>query len=249
MIANADVVGTLTDLSGAWQLPKRFGQRVQQLRRGPSAILLSLALDILPDLPARIFVSANGLHFGIGNPSAIDPTLAPSGFAALTILCLLSEEEAATWLDANDAGYKARKEAFARRLIAAAETVIPNLRQHILYRQTASPKTFARYARTRNGNIYGAACGQWRPAVKSPGARPAAGRRGMSGRSRDRGGRTFRHARRQPHSLRASRGSGPRGRSRSLLLSHFVVLERYESDRGAEFSTRAASDNHITLTP
>ena len=58
--------------------------------------------------------------------------------------------------------------AFAGRLIAAAETVIPHLRQHILYRQTASPKTFSRYARTRNGNIYGAARGQWCPAVKSP---------------------------------------------------------------------------------
>jgi all-trans-retinol 13,14-reductase len=168
VIANADAVGTMTDLIGTWHLPKRFDQRVRRLRRGPSAILLSLALDMLPDIPARTFVSAGGLHFGIGNPSTIDPALAPSGHAALTILCLLSEEEAATWFDTDDAAYKARKEAFAGRLIAAAETVIPHLRRHILYRQTASPKTFARYARTRNGNIYGAATGQWRPSVKSP---------------------------------------------------------------------------------
>jgi all-trans-retinol 13,14-reductase len=168
VIANADVVSTLTDLIGDCELPTRFSQRVRRLRRGPSAILLSLALDILPDLPARIFVSADGLHFGIGNPSVIDPTLAPPGNAALTILCLLSEEESATWFDHDEAAYKALKEAFASRLITAAETVIPHLRQHILYRQTASPKTFSRYARTRNGNIYGAARGQWCPAVKSP---------------------------------------------------------------------------------
>jgi len=168
VIANADVVSTLTDLIGNCELPVRFSQRVRRLQRGPSAMLLSLALDILPDLPARIFVSAGGLHFGIGNPSVIDPTLAPPGHAALTILCLLSEEEAATWFDSDRAAYKAIKEAFAGRLIAAAETVIPHLRQHILYRQTASPKTFSRYARTRNGNIYGAARGQWCPTVKSP---------------------------------------------------------------------------------
>ena len=68
----------------------------------------------------------------------------------------------------TEAVYKALKAAFAGRLIAAAETVIPHLRQHILYRQTASPKTFSRYARTRNGNIYGAARGRRCPAVKSP---------------------------------------------------------------------------------
>ena len=77
VIANADVVSTLTDLIGNCELPTRFSQRVRRLQRGPSAILLSLALDVVPDLPARIFVSADGLHFGIGNPSVIDPTLRP----------------------------------------------------------------------------------------------------------------------------------------------------------------------------
>ncbi len=168
VLANADVVGTLTRLVDPAQLPKRYVQRVRGLKRGPSAVLVSLAVEGIPNLPARVFVSAGGLHFGIGNPSVIDDSLAPPGHAALTMLCLRSEQEAAEWFGSDAAANRRRKEAFADRLVAAAETVIPGLQGRILYRQTASPTTFTRYALTDNGNIYGAARGQWCPPTKSP---------------------------------------------------------------------------------
>jgi hypothetical protein len=50
---------------------------MRALRRGPSAILMSVGLDFVPSLPARVFASVGDLHFGIGNPSIIDPSLAP----------------------------------------------------------------------------------------------------------------------------------------------------------------------------
>ena len=40
-------------------------------------------------------------------------------------------------------------------MIAAAETVIPGLRQHIVYRTDASPLTYARYDWASSGAIYG----------------------------------------------------------------------------------------------
>jgi phytoene dehydrogenase-like protein len=49
-----------------------------------------------------------------------------------------------------------------------AEGALPNLRRHIVYRQDGSPATFARYAWTTGGAIYGPAVGQWRPPAKSP---------------------------------------------------------------------------------
>jgi phytoene dehydrogenase-like protein len=168
VIANGDVITMLTDLIGLCPLPRRYAQRLRALRRGPSAILVSLGLDFVPDLPARAFVSAENLHFGIGNPSAIDPSLASSGCAALTLMYLLSEEEAAGWFGMDNAAYRKAKEVFADRLVAATETIIPGLRKGILYRQTAAPPTFTRYTLAGNGNIYGAARGQWRPSVKSP---------------------------------------------------------------------------------
>jgi phytoene dehydrogenase-like protein len=143
-------------------------QRVRRLKRGPSAVLVSLAIEGIPNLPARVFVGADGLHFGIGNPSVIDGSLAPPGHAALTILCLRPEHETAAWFGTDAAANRHSKEAFADRLVAATETVIPGLRGRILYRQTASPTTFTRYALTDNGNIYGAARGQWCPPTQSP---------------------------------------------------------------------------------
>jgi all-trans-retinol 13,14-reductase len=168
VIANGDVATALSDLIGQCPLPTRYAQRMRALRRGPSAILVSVGLDFVPELPARVFVSTNNLHFGIGNPSVIDPSLAPPGCAALTLLYLLGEEEAATWFRMNRSDYRKSKEAIADRLISAAETIIPELNRRILYRQVAAPPTFTRYTRASNGNIYGAARGQWCPPVKSP---------------------------------------------------------------------------------
>lgn len=168
VLANSDVVGTLTRMVDPAVLPRRYAQRVRDLKRGPTAVLVSLAVEGIPHIPARVFVSAGDLHFGIGNPSAIDGSLAPDGHAAITMLCLRPEPEAAEWFSAGAAANRKRKEEFTARLLTAAECVIPGLRNRILYRQTASPTTFTRYALTDNGNIYGAARGQWCPPAKTP---------------------------------------------------------------------------------
>ena len=168
VMANGDVVSMLTDLVGEPHLSTRYLEKLRAMRRGPSAILLSLGLDRVPELPVRIFVRQDGLGFGIGNPSAIDPTLAPPGCAALTLLYLLPDETASTWRR-KDMGYREDKDRFADRLIAATEaSVLPGLQRSIIHREVASPPTFTLFAKTRNGNIYGAARDQWHPSIKSP---------------------------------------------------------------------------------
>ena len=168
VIASGDVVAMLSDLVGEAHLTPRYLDRLRAMRRGPSAILLSLGLDRVPDLPARIFVQQDGLCFGIGNPSVIDPTLAPPGCAAVTLLCLLPEAVVPAWRR-KEAGYRADKDCFADRLIAAAEaSVMPGLGRSILHREVASPPSFTLFTKTRNGNIYGAARDQWHPRIKSP---------------------------------------------------------------------------------
>ncbi len=168
ILAAGDVQAMLTNLLGDEHLPAGYRDKLEKLRRGPSAIILNLGIDQSPALPARIFVRHEGLEFGIGNPSAIDSSLAPPGHAALTMLYLLSEADSVAW-NRETARYAAEKNAFAERMIDAAEaTVWPGLRDHIVYRQVAGPPTFTRYAGTRNGNIYGAARGQWCPGTRSP---------------------------------------------------------------------------------
>jgi phytoene dehydrogenase-like protein len=53
-------------------------------------------------------------------------------------------------------------------MIDTVEEIIPGLRQHITYRQEGSPATFARYAQTTDGSIYGPAAGQKRLTIKTP---------------------------------------------------------------------------------
>jgi len=53
-------------------------------------------------------------------------------------------------------------------MIASAAEVIPGLQQHITYRQEGTPATFARFAWTTGGSIYGPATGQQRLTVKTP---------------------------------------------------------------------------------
>jgi len=169
VVANGDVVSMLTELVDPPQLATAYAKRVAALRRGPSAILVSLGLSTVMDLPPRIFIRQGDLAFGVGNPSVLDARLAPPGHSAVTLLLLLSEAESATWGERTDPSYLSRKTAAADRLIAAVEqSVFPALRSHIVYQEVATPATFKHYTGARNGNIYGAARAIWRPAMNSP---------------------------------------------------------------------------------
>ncbi|TCR64039.1 phytoene dehydrogenase-like protein [Bosea sp. BK604] len=168
VISNADIAASHGAMLGPYQLPPRYRQRLKQLKRGPTAILINFGLDRIPDMPARVFVEQDGLIFGLGNPSAIDPSLAPPGHAALSLLHLLPEDEASSWFELGDREYESAKAACAETLIAAAGKVIPDLDRHIVHHEVAAPPTFRHYIQAENGSIYGAARGQWCPGVKSP---------------------------------------------------------------------------------
>jgi phytoene dehydrogenase-like protein len=86
----------------------------------------------------------------------------------VTLLHLLPESEKRLWFDLERAAYSRSKADIGERLLAATETVIPDLRQHICYMQVAAPPTFTHYLRSANGSIYGAARGQWTPPLKAP---------------------------------------------------------------------------------
>ena len=162
VIYNGDV-GLLPNCLDAGLLPPRFHQRLNSRRLGPSAILVSLGLDRIPDMPARVFVTRKDFTFEIGNPSAIDPTLAPPSCAAVTLMCLLNEEDSAQWFTFDRRTYAGEKEAFSKRLLTIVEEIAPGFAVSIVYRQTATPRTFARYLNTKAGNIYGGARRQWKP--------------------------------------------------------------------------------------
>lgn len=166
VVSNADVRRTFLELVGREHLPADFVRRVEGLRPSTSAFAVFLGVDYVPDIEP-ITVAAMERGVAIAVPSRVDPSLAPPGHSAITLLTLIPQSEAASW-DRTLPGYTRRKRAFADELIALAESVLPGLRDHIVYRQEASPATFARYTWATGGAIYGPAIGPWRPSARSP---------------------------------------------------------------------------------
>jgi all-trans-retinol 13,14-reductase len=167
VISNADLHRTFFDLVGREQVPEDFAARLQSLRPSTSAFMVFLGVDYVPDIEPLTFYSGEGRGLGIVVTSKADSSLAPSGHASVTLVSLMPSAEATPW-SRRTPGYSARKRAAGDDLIALAERVLPGLRRHIVYRQDGSPATFARYAWTTAGAIYGPAAGQQRPPCKSP---------------------------------------------------------------------------------
>jgi phytoene dehydrogenase-like protein len=163
IISNADTHKTFLELVGREHLPADFAKHIESLKPSTTAFAVFLGLDIVPDITPITMLD----DIGIMVPSKVDPTLAPPGHASVTLLKLLPQSEFANW-DRKSPGYTQRKRKYADNMIAAAEEIIPGLRAHITYRQEGSPATFARYAWTANGSIYGPAAGQKRLTVKTP---------------------------------------------------------------------------------
>jgi phytoene dehydrogenase-like protein len=163
ILSNADTHKTFLELMDRKHVPADFAAEIESLKPSATAFIVFLGLDIVPNLAPITMLD----DIGIMIPSNIDSTLAPLGHASVSLLRLLPESDFANW-DRKSPGYKERKQKYADEMIASAAEIIPGLQQHITYRQEGTPATFARYAQTTNGSIYGPAAGQQRLTVKTP---------------------------------------------------------------------------------
>ncbi|RBP16156.1 phytoene dehydrogenase-like protein [Roseiarcus fermentans] len=164
VVSNADFKRTFEDLVDPRLLPASFRRRVAEAAPAPSAFMVHLGVDFVPDGRPAIHVhGANGI--GVEILSKVDPSAAPAGHATVALIKLLTHEEARAWFPAPPGGdekawrrsnaYSERKREIADAMIAAAETVLPDLGKHIVHRSEASPVTYARYDRSSTGAIYG----------------------------------------------------------------------------------------------
>jgi all-trans-retinol 13,14-reductase len=163
IISNADLKRTFTELVGIEQLPKKFANQITTGKPSTSAFMIFLGLDFIPEVEPMVMYE----DLGIMLPSKVDDSLAPEGHSAMTIIKLIPQAEAASW-DRKDPDYKTRKKAYAAELITQTEKLIPDLREHIIYQQAATPPTFERYAWTAASSIYGPTWDSARPPLKSP---------------------------------------------------------------------------------
>lgn len=164
VVSNADIKRTLLDLVAPDAVPADFRSRLAAAEPANSAFSVHLGVDFVPELRPATHLELP-MKVGIAVMSKLDPSAAPAGHSTLTLISLLPFEEARQWFPESGGDdwkdwrrshdYAQRKTAYGDRMIAAAETIIPGLSQHIVYRTDASPVTYARYDWASGGAIYG----------------------------------------------------------------------------------------------
>jgi phytoene dehydrogenase-like protein len=164
VVSNADIRRTFLDLVDPALLPADFRKRIEAAAPANSAFSVHLGLDFVPDIATTNHLRAP-MDLGMAMMSKLDSSAAPQGHATLMLITILPYEKARAWfpdqesLDWKDwrrsGDYEARKKQLGDDMIAAAETIIPGLSQHIVYRTDASPVTYARYDWASSGAIYG----------------------------------------------------------------------------------------------
>lgn len=164
VLSNADIQRTFLELIEPAALPEDFRRRLAAAAPATSAFSVHLGLDFVPDIAATTHIDSP-MNVGLAMMSALDPGAAPDGHATLKLITLVPHEQTRSWFPDPPAGdfkawrrsadYQDRKQKLGDTMIAAAETIIPGLSQHIVYRSDASPVTYARYDWASAGSIYG----------------------------------------------------------------------------------------------
>ena len=166
VVSNADFKRTFGELVDPARLPASFRRRVAAAAPAPSAFMVHLGVDYVPDGRPAIHVHGpNGV--GVEILSKVDPSAAPAGHATVALIKLLTHEEARAWFpDAPSEDWKAlrrsnayneRKREMADAMIAAAEAVLPGLQRAHRSSIRGKPVTYARYDHSSAGAIYGVA--------------------------------------------------------------------------------------------
>lgn len=182
VISGADLLQTVEELVGEREFPRRYHQKLQRMRPSISAFVVYAATDL--DLRAsglghETFVYQSEDHddayrsvlagspnwLSLTLPTLADPGLAPPGEHLLTLTTLVPYGAVASW--------RAEKQRYTDRMLAAAEAQLPGLRDHLLFVEAGTPRTMERYTRNQGGAIYGwelspSQVGPVRPAFRTP---------------------------------------------------------------------------------
>lgn len=168
VISNADLRRTFLELVAQEHTPADFRARLRKAAPATSCFSVHLGLNYVPDVKPATHVFAP-MQVGAATMSLLDPSAAPPGHSTMTLITLMPYEQARKWFpeDETDAfagdwkqwrrseEYGRRKTEIGDRMIAAMESVLPDLSRHIVYRADASPVTYARYDWSSGGAIYG----------------------------------------------------------------------------------------------
>jgi phytoene dehydrogenase-like protein len=91
-------------------------------------------------------------------PTLLDPSLAPEGEHLVKVLTPVSYFYREKWGKGDAETYRRVKEEFSERILEQAESkLIPGLRKHLVFLESATPLTLERYTGNESGAMYGLA--------------------------------------------------------------------------------------------
>ncbi len=182
VVSNADGRQTFLKLVGEKHLSQKLVKELTDTPLTDPIFLISLGVDM--DLRAMGFDGASiiynrsdnmdDLWSGDADKSSLwimmhslrDPSLAPEGMATVQIMSPFPYRYMNYWKRGPDftrgTEYRELKEELADKLIASAEAIVPELSQHIVCKDIATPLTYERYTLNSEGASYG-----WLPLPKA----------------------------------------------------------------------------------
>lgn len=186
VIAANDIETLYEKMLPASTIPQKLKQRLKTAELYSSSVTISIALDCATETlgfnEEMIHLADEGLPFAdyaggdpekseliILAPTVRDKSLAISGQGTLTIFMPATMDFEQQWQTTRDAdgnyvrgeAYKKLKQNIAEAIIKrVAERLSPELQQHILFYEVATPVTHYRYTGNKNGTMMGARPGR-----------------------------------------------------------------------------------------
>ena len=178
VVSNADVTTTFTRMVGEEHLPSSFMTRFRRLKPSLSAVVVfSATTSDMAGAAHETYLhrhwdhqqSLDDIHAGRPGgmwftvPTVTDPSIAPDGEHQVIITSMAPHDLGAPWSQ--------EKERWAEEMIGLVEEVHPGYRDGITHLEVATPETFVRFDRSRDGAIYGWANTPHQAGTKRPNRR------------------------------------------------------------------------------
>ncbi|HME71725.1 MAG TPA: NAD(P)/FAD-dependent oxidoreductase [Myxococcota bacterium] len=179
IVSNADLKRTVLELVGEQHFPASVVERVRAFRMALPFFVVYVGLDL--ELAAQGLPNTNHWLWGTTDIEGIceqiengelpeknsvyvtvtslrDPEsrqVAPAGHTNLQVMTLVPRDYGVWNLEAGPAAYRRRKAELVEMLLETAETVLPDLRRHVDWKEAATPWTHERFTRSTGGTSYG----------------------------------------------------------------------------------------------
>lgn len=171
VVSNADIIETFHNLVGKEHLEKNFSTKIELLEPSLSAFKLCIGTDAQLEFKPLILkcpdydiehIHKKIMKYGIMDdnyclisiPSLLDSSIARQGTHVLKMLTIMPHQiNGKPWSEMSEEDHESLKQKFMERMIRDVTNIIPNLSEHIVYKDVITPATFGKIVNRYGGPI------------------------------------------------------------------------------------------------